>query len=123
VDGNCRSDVGGNFTRNACNPTSAVVSANSDSESRRDSNICWKNNVVRIAELSTVIDDVKETWRHLVKLHNLPWNAINRLGEDQGQRLKHCASDGFPSSTRFLVRDGKDTSMRVSLTVRQELTV
>jgi len=38
-----------------------------------------------------VINDLKETWRHLVKLHNLPWNAIRHLGEDQDQRLKHCA--------------------------------
>src|ERR1700688_4418070 len=100
VGGNYLLVAGDTFTKTVFAPTSAGVSVNSDSESRRDSNNCWKNTVVRIAEHDTVINDLKETWRHLVKLHNLPWNAIHHRGEDQGQKLKPLCSGGSGSGSR-----------------------
>jgi hypothetical protein len=68
---------------------SADVFLNSDGASRRGSNGVWASKVVRIAELSTAINDLKEEWNPLVKLHNPARNAIHTVGEGQGQKQKH----------------------------------
>jgi len=83
--------AGDTFTKTVFAPTNADVSVNSDSVRKRVSDDGSARNFVLIAELDTAINDLKETWRYLVKLHNLPWNAINRLGEDQVQRPRHYA--------------------------------
>lgn len=70
VDGSYQLDVGGNFTRNVSAQTNGCVSVNSDSVRKRGSNDGSARNFVPIAELDTAINDLKETWRHLVKLHN-----------------------------------------------------
>jgi len=97
VDGSYLLVVGDTFTKTVFARTNACVSVNSDDVRTRGSNGCSPGKFARTAELDSEGNDPKETWRPLVKLHNLPWNAINRLGEDQGRRLKQCASDGSGS--------------------------
>lgn len=84
-------DVGGTFTRSVCAPTKCGVFVNSDSESRKGSDGCWRNCVVRTAEPDIEIDDLMERQNGRVKLHNLPRSAIGLSGEGQGHRLRHYA--------------------------------
>ena len=86
VDGNCLMDVGGTFTRSVSAPTNGDAFANSGSDSRRNSNGCWRNNVVGIAEPDMEIDDPMECQKDRVKLHNLSRNAIQPSGEGERQR-------------------------------------
>jgi hypothetical protein len=69
------------FIRSVCAPTNAVVFTNSEGASCRGFNDGWRSNVAGIAELNTVINDPKEMWRHLVKLHNPVRKVISQCDE------------------------------------------
>lgn len=86
---NFPSDVDGTFTNSVCERTSVSVSMNSGSESRGDSNGCWRNNVVQIAVPDTVIDDLMERQKDRVKLHNGPRSAIHPAGEGSDRKRNH----------------------------------
>ena len=81
VDGSFLLGFGGTFIRTVSGPINAGASVNSDSESRRGSNGGWTRNVVRIAELDTVIADLMERQMYRVKLHNPAKNAIRQWDE------------------------------------------
>jgi hypothetical protein len=70
---------------NAYDLTNANACANSAGGRRRGSKYFSVSNVVQIAELDTLINDLMERQRHRVKLHNQPRNAIRR--SDEGSAL------------------------------------
>ena len=90
----CRPTSEGFTTGNVFVRTSGGEFLNSDGANRRGSEENWERNDVRIVELCSAINDPKEPWSPLVKLHNLARNWNRPADDDRIQNAEYERSGG-----------------------------
>jgi len=79
ADLSCRSASEGSITKSVSARINGYALVLGDGGSKRCSNDGWLNNIVRIVDANTTINELKETWSPFVKLHQLCRDAIHRI--------------------------------------------